>query len=141
MCDLRLLFFPKGLPQAVNGLGWYYHNFKRDYRKAAKHWLIAEELGNPDASYNLGVLYLDGIYPGVPGRNQVSKYLIVLFLTLGPSLEVFASFLRFSVHPKLDFDTFCHKEGFYWGIQSDSLGREKLLTYLSQNYMHVFVFF
>ncbi|XP_064916742.1 protein sel-1 homolog 3 [Columba livia] len=60
----------KGLPQAVNGLGWYYHNFKRDYRKAAKHWLIAEELGNPDASYNLGVLYLDGIYPGVPGRNQ-----------------------------------------------------------------------
>ncbi|KAJ7425358.1 hypothetical protein WISP_23837 [Willisornis vidua] len=60
----------KGLPQAVNGLGWYYHNFKRDYRKAAKHWLIAEELGNPDASYNLGVLYLDGIYPGVSGRNQ-----------------------------------------------------------------------
>ncbi|XP_075276769.1 protein sel-1 homolog 3 isoform X2 [Opisthocomus hoazin] len=60
----------KGLPQAVNGLGWYYHNFKRDYRKAAEHWLMAEELGNPDASYNLGVLYLDGIYPGVPGRNQ-----------------------------------------------------------------------
>ncbi|XP_068799350.1 protein sel-1 homolog 3 isoform X1 [Struthio camelus] len=60
----------KGLPQAVNGLGWYYHNFKRDYRSAAKHWLIAEELGNPDASYNLGVLYLDGIFPGVPGRNQ-----------------------------------------------------------------------
>ncbi|XP_042663773.1 protein sel-1 homolog 3 [Tyto alba] len=60
----------KGLPQAVNGLGWYYHNFKRDYKKAAKHWLIAEELGNPDASYNLGVLYLDGIYPGIPGRNQ-----------------------------------------------------------------------
>ncbi|NXT02358.1 SE1L3 protein, partial [Jacana jacana] len=60
----------KGLPQAVNGLGWYYHNFRRDYRRAAKHWLIAEELGNPDASYNLGVLYLDGIYPGVPGRNQ-----------------------------------------------------------------------
>lgn len=80
MHDLRLLFFfPKGLPQAVNGLGWYYHNFKRDYRKAAKQWLIAEELGNPDASYNLGVLYLDGIYPGVPSRNQVSKYFIVLF--------------------------------------------------------------
>lgn len=29
-------------------------------------------MGNPDASYNLGVLYLDGIFPGVPGRNQVS---------------------------------------------------------------------
>lgn len=58
--------------QAVNGLGWYYHKFKKNYAKAAKYWLKAEEMGNPDASYNLGVLYLDGIFPGVPGRNQVS---------------------------------------------------------------------
>lgn len=57
--------------QAVNGLGWYYHKFKKNYAKAAKYWLKAEEMGNPDASYNLGVLYLDGIFPGVPGRNQV----------------------------------------------------------------------
>ncbi|XP_006866364.1 PREDICTED: protein sel-1 homolog 3 [Chrysochloris asiatica] len=60
----------KGLHQAVNGLGWYYHKFKKNYAKAAKHWLKAEEMGNPDASYNLGVLYLDGIFPGTPGRNQ-----------------------------------------------------------------------
>lgn len=60
----------KGLHQAVNGLGWYYHKFKKNYNKAAKYWLKAEEMGNPDASYNLGVLYLDGIFPGVPGRNQ-----------------------------------------------------------------------
>ncbi|KAF7248144.1 hypothetical protein EYD10_05861 [Varanus komodoensis] len=60
----------KGLPQAVNGLGWYYHNFKKDYAKAAKYWLKAEAMGNPDASFNLGVLYLDGIYPGVTGRNH-----------------------------------------------------------------------
>uniref|UniRef100_A0AC11C1R2 SEL1L family member 3 n=1 Tax=Ovis aries TaxID=9940 RepID=A0AC11C1R2_SHEEP len=60
----------KGLHQAVNGLGWYYHKFKKNYAKAAKYWLKAEEMGNPDASYNLGVLYLDGIFPGVPGRNQ-----------------------------------------------------------------------
>ncbi|XP_047423239.1 protein sel-1 homolog 3 isoform X1 [Sciurus carolinensis] len=59
----------KGLHQAVNGLGWYYHKFKKNYTKAAKYWLKAEEMGNPDASYNLGVLYLDGIFPGVPGRN------------------------------------------------------------------------
>uniref|UniRef100_A0A8C5L389 Sel-1 suppressor of lin-12-like 3 (C. elegans) n=1 Tax=Jaculus jaculus TaxID=51337 RepID=A0A8C5L389_JACJA len=59
----------KGLHQAVNGLGWYYHKFKKNYVKAAKYWLKAEEMGNPDASYNLGVLYLDGIFPGVPGRN------------------------------------------------------------------------
>uniref|UniRef100_A0A8C0CA46 Protein sel-1 homolog 3 n=1 Tax=Balaenoptera musculus TaxID=9771 RepID=A0A8C0CA46_BALMU len=60
----------KDCHQAVNGLGWYYHKFKKNYAKAAKYWLKAEEMGNPDASYNLGVLYLDGIFPGVPGRNQ-----------------------------------------------------------------------
>uniref|UniRef100_A0A8C3WNX3 SEL1L family member 3 n=1 Tax=Catagonus wagneri TaxID=51154 RepID=A0A8C3WNX3_9CETA len=60
----------KGLHQAVNGLGWYYHKFKKNYAKAAKYWLKAEEMGNPDASYNLGVLYLDGIFPGTPGRNH-----------------------------------------------------------------------
>ncbi|XP_039092602.1 protein sel-1 homolog 3 isoform X2 [Hyaena hyaena] len=60
----------KGLHQAVNGLGWYYHKFKKNYAKAAKYWLKAEEMGNPDASYNLGVLYLDGIFPGIPERNQ-----------------------------------------------------------------------
>lgn len=91
----------------MNGLGWYYHNFKRDYRKAAEHWLIAEELGNPDASYNLGVLYLDGIYPGVPGRNQVSKYLIILFLTLKPILEDFAIILFLTLRLILeDFASF-----------------------------------
>ncbi|KAL8207562.1 UNVERIFIED_CONTAM: Protein sel-1 3 [Gekko kuhli] len=60
----------KGLPQAMNGLGWYYHNFKKDYAKATKYWLKAEAMGSPDASFNLGVLYLDGIYPGAPGRNH-----------------------------------------------------------------------
>ncbi|XP_074847871.1 protein sel-1 homolog 3 [Carettochelys insculpta] len=60
----------KGLHQAMNGLGWYYHNFKRDYKKAAKYWLKAEAMGNPDASYNLGALHLDGIFPGVHGRNR-----------------------------------------------------------------------
>ncbi|KAK2115589.1 Protein sel-1 3 [Saguinus oedipus] len=66
------LYRMEGLHQAVNGLGWYYHKFKKNYAKAAKYWLKAEEMGNPDASYNLGVLHLDGIFPGVPGRNQVS---------------------------------------------------------------------
>ncbi|XP_063166545.1 protein sel-1 homolog 3 [Candoia aspera] len=62
----------KGLPQAVNGLGWYYHNIKRDYAKAAKYWLKAEAMGNPEASFNLGVLHLDGVYPGATGRNQTT---------------------------------------------------------------------
>uniref|UniRef100_A0A673T0M0 SEL1L family member 3 n=2 Tax=Suricata suricatta TaxID=37032 RepID=A0A673T0M0_SURSU len=62
----------KGLHQAVNGLGWYYHKFKKNYAKAAKYWLKAEEMGNPDASYNLGVLHLDGIFPGIPERNTLA---------------------------------------------------------------------
>ncbi|XP_039217465.1 protein sel-1 homolog 3 isoform X2 [Crotalus tigris] len=60
----------KGFPQAVNGLGWYYHNFEKDFVKAAKFWLEAEALGSPDASFNLGVLHLDGVYPGATGRNR-----------------------------------------------------------------------
>ncbi|XP_060102199.1 protein sel-1 homolog 3 [Heteronotia binoei] len=60
----------KGLPQAMNGLGWYYHNFKKDYAKAAKYWLKAEAMGSPDASFNLGVLHLDGIHPEATGRNH-----------------------------------------------------------------------
>ncbi|XP_058049194.1 protein sel-1 homolog 3 isoform X2 [Ahaetulla prasina] len=62
----------KGFPQAVNGLGWYYHNFKRDYAKAAKYWLKAEAMGSPEASFNLGVLHLDGLYPGATGRNRTA---------------------------------------------------------------------
>uniref|UniRef100_A0ACB8E6J0 Protein sel-1 3 n=1 Tax=Sphaerodactylus townsendi TaxID=933632 RepID=A0ACB8E6J0_9SAUR len=62
----------KGLPQAMNGLGWYYHNFRRDYVKATKYWLKAEAMGSPDASYNLGVLYLDGIHPETTGRNHTA---------------------------------------------------------------------
>ncbi|XP_015280507.1 PREDICTED: protein sel-1 homolog 3, partial [Gekko japonicus] len=60
----------KGLPQAMNGLGWYYHHFRKDYAKATKYWLKAEAMGSPDASFNLGVLYLDGVYPEAPGRNH-----------------------------------------------------------------------
>uniref|UniRef100_A0A670ZAB8 SEL1L family member 3 n=1 Tax=Pseudonaja textilis TaxID=8673 RepID=A0A670ZAB8_PSETE len=62
----------KGFPQAVNGLGWYYHTFKRDYAKAAKYWLKAEAMGSPEATFNLGVLHLDGLYPGTTGRNRTA---------------------------------------------------------------------
>lgn len=86
-----LYFHPQGLPQAVNGLGWYYHNFKQNYVKAAQYWLEAEKMGIPDASYNLGVLHLAGLYPGVPGKNEVSKY-VVIFLT-GFSLHLLALLL------------------------------------------------
>lgn len=59
----------KGLYQVVNGLGWYYYKFKKNYVKVVKYWLKVEEMGNLDVLYNFGVLYLDGIFFGVFGRN------------------------------------------------------------------------
>nr|XP_033803992.1 protein sel-1 homolog 3 [Geotrypetes seraphini] len=64
----------KGLHQAINGLGWYYHAFKKDYGKAAKFWRKADRMGNIDSAYNLGTLYLDGLYPGQPERNETRAF-------------------------------------------------------------------
>ncbi|ETE61466.1 Protein sel-1-like 3 [Ophiophagus hannah] len=43
-----------------------------DYAKAAKYWLKAEAMGSPEATFNLGVLHLDGLYPGTAGRNRTA---------------------------------------------------------------------
>ncbi|XP_030047116.1 protein sel-1 homolog 3 isoform X2 [Microcaecilia unicolor] len=64
----------KGFHQAMNGLGWYYHTFKKDYVKAAKFWRKADRMGNVDSAYNLGTLYLDGLYPEQPERNETRAF-------------------------------------------------------------------
>ncbi|KAM9330374.1 protein sel-1 homolog 3 [Gastrophryne carolinensis] len=64
----------KGQVEALNGLGWYYHTFKKDYAKAVKYWKKAYNKGNADAAYNLGVMHLHGIYPGVPGANETLAF-------------------------------------------------------------------
>ncbi|XP_073502672.1 protein sel-1 homolog 3 [Phyllobates terribilis] len=64
----------KGLVEALNGLGWYYHNFRKDYVRAVKYWSEAYEKGNADAAFNLGVMYLHGTYPGEDGDNETQAY-------------------------------------------------------------------
>ncbi|XP_069487950.1 protein sel-1 homolog 3 isoform X2 [Ambystoma mexicanum] len=64
----------QGLHQAVNGLGWYYHSLKKNYTKALKYWTKADKMGNVDSAYNLGVMYLDGIHPTAPGKNETLAF-------------------------------------------------------------------
>ncbi|MGH0164514.1 UNVERIFIED_CONTAM: hypothetical protein FKN15_047339 [Acipenser sinensis] len=49
---------------AINALGWYYEHFEQDYERAVQFWERADEMGNPEAPFNLGVMYSLGLYPG-----------------------------------------------------------------------------
>ncbi|XP_066429312.1 protein sel-1 homolog 3 [Eleutherodactylus coqui] len=64
----------KGQVEALNGLGWYYHHFKKDYIRAVKYWRKAYDKGNIEAAFNLGVLHLHGTYPGQVGVNETQAY-------------------------------------------------------------------
>lgn len=64
----------QGSHQAMNGLGWYYHALKKNYTKAVKYWTKADKMGNVDAAYNLGVMYLDGIHPLQPDKNETLAF-------------------------------------------------------------------
>ncbi|XP_028658000.1 protein sel-1 homolog 3 [Erpetoichthys calabaricus] len=64
----------KGLSQAVNGLGWYYHAFKNDTVTAAKYFEKAAKNGNKDAWYNLGLFHQSGQYPGHPEKNETAAF-------------------------------------------------------------------
>lgn len=63
----------KGQVEALNGLGWYYHNFKKDNVKAVKYWSKAYDKGNADAAFNLGVMHLHGISPE-SGANETRAF-------------------------------------------------------------------
>lgn len=56
---------------AINALGWYYEHFEQDYERAVQFWERADEMGNPEAPFNLGVMYSLGLYPG-KRADQVS---------------------------------------------------------------------
>uniref|UniRef100_A0A8C9SAK7 Uncharacterized protein n=1 Tax=Scleropages formosus TaxID=113540 RepID=A0A8C9SAK7_SCLFO len=59
-----------GLPEAINGMGWYYSTFMADTETAVRYFERAAQNGSRDAVYNLGLFYLSGSYPGKPGKNQ-----------------------------------------------------------------------
>lgn len=67
-------FFPlplKGFVPAMNALAWYYEQYEKNYQQAVLLWEQADELQNPDAPLNLGVMYANGLYPG-KAADQVS---------------------------------------------------------------------
>ncbi|XP_073430804.1 protein sel-1 homolog 3 [Dendrobates tinctorius] len=68
----------KGLVDALNGLGWYYHNFRKDDVTAVKYWSEAYDKGNANAAFNLGVMHLHGTYPGEDGDNETRAYELIL---------------------------------------------------------------
>ncbi|XP_056411921.1 protein sel-1 homolog 3 isoform X3 [Hyla sarda] len=77
----------KGQVEALNGLGWYYHNFRKDYVRAVKYWSKAYDKGNADAAFNLGVMHLYGTYPGEVGANETQAYEFMLKASEGGHIE------------------------------------------------------
>lgn len=65
-------FVPQGFVPAINALAWYYEQFEQDYKRAAQLWEQADLLECPDAAFNLGVIYSQGLYPG-KAADQVSS--------------------------------------------------------------------
>nr|XP_020472495.1 protein sel-1 homolog 3-like [Monopterus albus] len=54
----------KGFVPAINALAWYYEKFEQDYKQAVQLWEQADLLKCPEAAFNLGVMYSQGLYPG-----------------------------------------------------------------------------
>ncbi|KAM5194243.1 protein sel-1 homolog 3 [Mantella aurantiaca] len=77
----------KGQVEALNGLGWYYHNFKKDYGRAVKYWSKAYDKGNADAAFNLGVMHLHGIYPAESAANETRAFEYMSKATEGGHIE------------------------------------------------------
>ncbi|KAG8453567.1 hypothetical protein GDO86_000266 [Hymenochirus boettgeri] len=77
----------KGQHEALNGLGWYYHNFQKNHSNAVKYWRKAYEMGNVDAAFNLGVMYLNGVYPGEPDVNETRAFEYFSKATEGGHIE------------------------------------------------------
>ncbi|MGH0154707.1 UNVERIFIED_CONTAM: hypothetical protein FKN15_055980 [Acipenser sinensis] len=68
----------KGSVQALNGLGWYYHTFKADLVTATKYFEKAAQNESSAAFFNLGIFYLNGLYPGKSGQNQTAAFELFL---------------------------------------------------------------
>ncbi|XP_069833592.1 protein sel-1 homolog 3 [Dendropsophus ebraccatus] len=77
----------KGQVEALNGLGWYYHNFRKDYVRAVNYWSKAYEKGNADAAFNLAVMHLHGTYPGEVSANETRAYEFMIKASEGGHIE------------------------------------------------------
>lgn len=71
----------QGFAPAITALGWYYEQFEKNYERAAELWEQADQLGNPDAAMNLGVLHSQGLYPGQqPDKVCLCKHLLIYWI-------------------------------------------------------------
>uniref|UniRef100_A0A8C6KJD9 Sel1 repeat family protein n=1 Tax=Nothobranchius furzeri TaxID=105023 RepID=A0A8C6KJD9_NOTFU len=60
---------------AFNALAWYYEQYEQNYQQAVQLWEKADFLESPDAAFNLGVMYSQGLYPEKPANQYVAyKY-------------------------------------------------------------------
>uniref|UniRef100_A0A4W4F4P4 Uncharacterized protein n=1 Tax=Electrophorus electricus TaxID=8005 RepID=A0A4W4F4P4_ELEEL len=69
----------QGFAPAITALGWYYEQYEQDYQRAVELWEHADLLENPDAAMNLGVLHLQGLYPG-QAADKVCLHAYTYFL-------------------------------------------------------------
>ncbi|CAN2388529.1 Sel1-like repeats [Pristimantis euphronides] len=92
----------KGQVEALNGLGWYYHNFRKDYVRAVKYWKKACDKGNAEASFNLGVLHLHGTYPGEVGVNETQAYEFMAKASEGGHIEASINVAQYLITGLLD---------------------------------------
>ncbi|XP_078512390.1 protein sel-1 homolog 3-like [Lissotriton helveticus] len=63
----------KNFVPAINSLGWYYERYEKDEARAAEFWHKADDLGDKEAPFNLGILYSQGHYPGKP-KDEFAAY-------------------------------------------------------------------
>uniref|UniRef100_A0A3Q3A6V1 Protein sel-1 homolog 3-like n=1 Tax=Kryptolebias marmoratus TaxID=37003 RepID=A0A3Q3A6V1_KRYMA len=62
----------QGFVPAFNALAWYYEQYEQNYEQAVQLWEKADLLESPDAALNLGVIYLQGLYPRKPANQYVA---------------------------------------------------------------------
>ncbi|XP_044139741.1 protein sel-1 homolog 3-like isoform X1 [Bufo gargarizans] len=87
----------KGQVEALNGLGWYYHSFRKDYVRAVKYWRKAYYKGNADAAFNLGVMHLHGTYPGEGSVNETQAYEFMSKASEGGHIEASISIAQYLI--------------------------------------------
>ena len=79
----------QGDHRSLNALGWYALEKDHDPVKALKMFKAADKLGNPDAAFNLGHMYLHG---RTPDRkiNRVSH----VFVCVNPCAKLLSVYVR-----------------------------------------------
>lgn len=109
----------KGDHNALNALGWYALERDNDPKTALNYFERADALGNADAPFNLGHMYLTGRTPdrradkvscikGIKGNSSFFKFQVYLYMHFQVKAFNFMSraAMRHSVEGSLTISTF-----------------------------------